>query len=136
MPEAQLFKRMSRYAALLAGLAVASSCAPLRNPALENARADYEKAQEDPIIVRHASAALEKAARALEEADQRWTGRPWARDADIIEVEHLAYLAEKKVAVARAIAQRRIALEEIHQMRPRHENTLRAPERDFPSPLP
>jgi hypothetical protein len=64
------------------------------------------------VIVRLAATALERAARALDEADQRWT-----KDEDVIEVEHLAYIAEKRVEIARATAQRRLAMEEIQQIR-------------------
>jgi hypothetical protein len=99
-------------AALSLFVALANGCGAVRNPALENARADYHKAQQDPVIVRHAAAALERAARALEEADQRWT-----KDEDVIEVEHLAYIAEKRVEIARATAQRRLAIQEIQQIR-------------------
>jgi hypothetical protein len=93
-------------------VAFAIGCGAVRNPALENARADYHKAQQDPVIARHAAAALDKAARALNEADKRWE-----KDQDIIEVEHLAYIAEKRVEIARATAQRRLAMEEIQQIR-------------------
>jgi hypothetical protein len=93
-------------------VAFAIGCGAVRNPALENARTDYHKAQQDPMIVRHAAAALDKAARALNEADQRWE-----EDQDIIEVEHLAYIAEKRVEIARATAQRRLAMEEIQRIR-------------------
>jgi hypothetical protein len=103
------------FLAVLALLAM--GCGAVRNPALENARADYHKAQQDPAIVRHASVALERAARALEAADQRWTGLHWTGEEDVIEVEHLAYIAEKRVEIARATAQRRLAIEEIQQIR-------------------
>jgi hypothetical protein len=96
---------------LLAAFAI--GCGAVRNPALENARADYHKAQQDPVIVRHAAAALESAARVLHEAERRWT-----EDEDIVEVEHLAYIAEKRVEIARATAQRRLAIEEIQRIRP------------------
>jgi hypothetical protein len=108
----QIFDGRWKTAALSLLVALANGCGAVRNPALENARADYHKAQQDPVIVRHAAAALERAARALEEADQRWT-----KDADVIEVEHLAYIAEKRVEIARATAQRRLAIQEIQQIR-------------------
>ncbi|MGH7782995.1 MAG: DUF4398 domain-containing protein [Candidatus Binatia bacterium] len=91
---------------------LAMACGAVRNPALESARDAYQKARQDAVIVRHAGAALDRAALALEEADRRWT-----KDKDVTEVEHLAYIAEKRVQIARVIAQRRLAADEIQQVR-------------------
>ncbi|HVO95017.1 MAG TPA: DUF4398 domain-containing protein [Terriglobales bacterium] len=83
-------------------------CAVLRDPALENARDAYQKARQDPLIVRNAGAALDRAGQTLEAADQLWI-----KEQDVAEVEQLAYLTEKRVEIARAIAQRRLAEEEL-----------------------
>jgi OmpA-OmpF porin, OOP family len=95
---------------LLAGLSI--GCGTVRHPALESAREAYQKARQDPAIVRHAAVALDRAGRTLEEADRLWT-----KEQDILEVEHLAYIAEKRVEIARVTAQRRLAADEIQQVR-------------------
>jgi hypothetical protein len=94
---------------LLVNLSI--GCGVVRNPALEYAREVYQKARQDPVIVRHAAAALDRAGRTLEEADRLWT-----KEQDIPEVEHLAYIAEKRVEIARVTAQRRLAVDEIQQV--------------------
>jgi ABC-type branched-subunit amino acid transport system ATPase component len=91
------------------------SCAAVHNPALEKAREAYQRAREDPAIVRNAGAALDRAERALHAAEQLWT-----KEQDVAEVEHLAYIAEKKVEIARVTAQRRLAADEIEQARSAH----------------
>ena len=95
---------------LLAALAI--GCGTVRHPALENARDLYQKARQDPVVVRHAATALDRAGQTLEEAD-----RLWAKEKDVTEVEHLAYIVAKRVEIARVTAQRRLAADEIRQIR-------------------
>ena len=92
---------------------LASGCAAVRNPALESARDAYQKGRQDSLVVRHASAELDRAGQILHEAE-----RLWIEENDAVEVEHLAYLVEKRVEIARVTAQRRLAAEEIRQWRP------------------
>jgi OmpA-OmpF porin, OOP family len=96
--------------ALFIFLALAMGCTTVQNPALERARDAYQRARQDPAIVRNAGAALDKAGRALEAADQLWN-----KEGDMIEVEHLAYIVEKRVEIARVTAQRRMAADEIQR---------------------
>ena len=104
---------------LLATLAI--GCGTVRNPALEHAREVYQRARQDPLIVRHAATALDRAGQALGDADRLWTD-----EKDVIEVEHLAYITEKRVEIARVTAQRRLAADEIQQIRsPRRETSER-----------
>ena len=77
----------------------AIGCATVRNPSLENARDAYQKARQDPLIVRNAGAALDRAQSDPGNAEQIWT-----KERDVDEVEHLAYIAEKRVEIARVIA--------------------------------
>ena len=93
-------------------LALLVGCAAVRNPALDRARDAYQKARQDPAIVRNAGAALDKAGHALEAADRLWTN-----EHDVIEVEHLAYIVEKRVEIARVTTQRRLAADEIEKAR-------------------
>jgi hypothetical protein len=97
---------------LLFMIAFAAACATVRNPALDQARDVYDKARQDPAIVRNAGVALDKAGQALERAE-----RLWANERDVAEVEHLAYITEKRVEIARITAQRRLAADEIQQTR-------------------
>jgi OmpA-OmpF porin, OOP family len=93
-------------------LALSTGCATVRNPALERARDSYQKARQDPAIVRNAGAALDRAGQKLEAAERLWT-----KEHDVVEVEHLAYIVEKRVEIARVIAQRRLAADEIQPAR-------------------
>ena len=85
-------------------------CAAVQNPTLEGAREAYEKALRDPLIARNAGAALGRAGQTLQTAD-----KIWAEEHDAAEVEHLAYIVQKRIEIARTIAQRRVASEEIEQ---------------------
>ena len=106
-----LVLRLTRIMLLLLA-ALTIGCGTLRNPALEHTRDLYRKARQDPLIVRYAGAALDRAGQTLDIADHIWT-----EEKDIIEVEHLAYIAEKRVEIARVTAQRRLAADEIRQVR-------------------
>jgi len=90
--------------------ALATGCTAVQNPALEAARESYQKARRDPLIVRNAGATLDKAAQTLQTADRIWT-----EEGDVAEVEHLSYIVEKRIEIARVIAQRRLAADEIQQ---------------------
>ena len=92
--------------------ALSAACAAVRNPALDRARDAYDKARQDPAIVRNAGVALDKAGQTLEAAERLWT-----KEHDVAEVEHLAYITEKRVEIARVTAQRRLAADEIQQTR-------------------
>lgn len=85
-------------------------CAAVQNPTLEGAREAYQKALRDPLIARNAGAALGRAGQTLEAAD-----KVWAEEHDAAEVEHLAYIVQKRIEIARTIAQRRVAADEIEQ---------------------
>ena len=99
-------------ASLLFLIVLSTACAAVRNPALERARDSYQRARQDPMIARHAGAALDKAGQTLEAAD-----RLWKQEQDVAEVEHLASLTEKRVEIARVTAQRRLAADEIEKSR-------------------
>jgi ABC-type branched-subunit amino acid transport system ATPase component len=81
--------------------ALATGCAAVQNPTLEGIR-------EDPLIVRNAGAALDRAGQLLQVADEIW-----AEERDVAEVEHLAYLVQKRIEIARTIAKRRVAASDI-----------------------
>jgi OmpA-OmpF porin, OOP family len=108
----QKWKGRATVLSLLAFLS-ASCVAEVRNPALERGRNAYERVRRDPAVVGRAAVALEKTRSTLEEAE-----RVWAEEKDANEVEHLVYLTEKRAEIALATARRRIAADEIQQLRP------------------
>ena len=92
---------------------LSASCGAVHNPALDRARDAYEKVRRDPAVAGRAAVALEKTRSTLEEAE-----RIWSEEKDANEVEHLVYLTEKRAEIALATARRRIAADEIQQLRP------------------
>jgi Domain of unknown function (DUF4398) len=87
--------------AALATLALAAACQslPSNSPMLEKARADYRAAEEDPHVREFAKRELRQASDAMFEAD-----RAWARAEDADEIEHLAYMAKQRIAIAQEVA--------------------------------
>jgi OOP family OmpA-OmpF porin len=104
--------RSQRITLLLLAL-LSIGCGAVRNPALESARELYQRARQDSMLVRYASAALDRAGQTIEEADRRWMD-----DRDVNETEHLAYLATKRIEIARVTAQRRLAEDEVRPSPP------------------
>jgi hypothetical protein len=93
---------------------LSASCGgAVHNPTLERARSAYDRVRRDPAVVGRAAVALEKTRLTLEEAE-----RVWSTEKDANEVEHLVYLTEKRAEIALATARRRIAADEIQQLRP------------------
>lgn len=94
--------------AALAALAAASitgcSTVPGRNVALEQARQRLVAAQADPQVMRHAGEELRLASAAVQAAGQAYVDR---KPAD--EVDHLAYVGERRVVIARETAESRAA---------------------------
>lgn len=91
---------------------ISMGCGAVRHPALDRVRQAYQNARQDPEIVGRASVALDQAWQALEQAE-----RVWSKEEDPTEAEHLAYLAEKRIEIARATARRRSAADEIQQLK-------------------
>jgi OmpA-OmpF porin, OOP family len=108
----QNWKGKATVLSLLAFLS-ASCGAEVRNPALERGRNAYERVRRDPAVAGRAAVSLEKTHSTLEEAE-----RVWAEEKDANEVEHLVYLTEKRAEIALATARRRIAADEIQQLKP------------------
>ena len=88
----------------LAALLAAAACAffPRDNVHLDEARAAYEQARSDPLVVLHASTELKAAEEMLRQAIL-------ARDTldDPAVVDHLSYLAKQRVVIAREAARQR-----------------------------
>jgi outer membrane protein OmpA-like peptidoglycan-associated protein len=86
---------------LLTGAVVIAGCnsVPPKNATLEGARSNYSAAQNDPQVASLASIEFKQASDALNEAETAW------RDKDKPErVNHLAYIADRKVSIARETA--------------------------------
>ncbi len=107
----QKWKGRATVLSLVAFLS-ASCGAAMHNPALERARSAYDRVRRNPEVVGRAAVALEKTRSTLEEAE-----RVWATEKDAAEVEHLVYLTEKRAEIALATARRRVAADEIQQLR-------------------
>jgi OOP family OmpA-OmpF porin len=87
-------------------------CSSMRpNPALEQARQSFAQAQSDPQLVSQAPVALRQAEQALQQAEQAWKD-----DADAEEVEHLADVATRRLDIARAQAEQKIAEDEVQRL--------------------
>lgn len=89
-------------------LAIGCATAPVHNQALERARSAYETAMKTPGVESNAPVALYDAKGALEKAEKA-TG-------DVREMEHLAYLAERKAQLALLIAEGKASETEISQL--------------------
>src|SRR5919109_1197529 len=99
-----------RYVALgTVVLAGAWGCATRPEPiALSQARTQYLQAQQNPQITAYAPVALREAEQPLRQAE-----RLWAEDKDAAEVQHLAYVSERRIEIARAAAEQKLAEAEI-----------------------
>jgi OOP family OmpA-OmpF porin len=96
-----------------------AGCAAGPNPTIERLRAAYDQARQDPDVSTHASVALREAGTTLNRAEQ-----VWQEDRDSEEIEHLAYLAEQKIAIARARAEQKLAETEIEKLGGNREQIL------------
>jgi outer membrane protein OmpA-like peptidoglycan-associated protein len=93
---------------LTAGVA----CGPPRpNAALEQARAAYREANQEPSVTENAPVALHEASQALQRAE-----RGWQDDDDDETVTHLAYLAQNRIELARAVAREKGADQEAERL--------------------
>lgn len=82
----------------LLGVSLLSACSsvPTPNAQLGQAKADYQGAAADPRTTRLAATELKRAQDALNEAQAAWDRQDTPED-----VNHLAYLARQRVAIAR-----------------------------------
>jgi outer membrane protein OmpA-like peptidoglycan-associated protein len=94
-------KAFSVLCAALAGGWLLVACATPPNRSLIQARADYAAAEADAVVQAHAPTALRDAHQALMRAEQAEANR---RSDE--EVDHLAYLASRRVQIARVMAER------------------------------
>jgi OmpA-OmpF porin, OOP family len=102
---APLFPFQARQLTLSA-IVLCTACAG-PNMALQEAQQAYRQAEQDPKVTSHAPVALHEAAQALSKAEQ-------ADDQE--EIEHMAYITKKRVEIARAEAERKLAEDNAKQL--------------------
>jgi len=83
---------------------------PADNPLLKSAETEYDKAEEDPMVVKYAPVALKIAEETLQESQKLWSAK-----ADKSAIEHYAYLAKQRTLIAIETAQLNEANNEISQ---------------------
>jgi outer membrane protein OmpA-like peptidoglycan-associated protein len=86
------------------------SSVPPRNSIVESARRDFLVIAQEPYIQKYAPVAYANAKQSMDK-----TERAWRKDATEEELQHLAYLTRKRVAIAREIAGLNRAEEQIQQ---------------------
>jgi outer membrane protein OmpA-like peptidoglycan-associated protein len=95
-PQPMLPLRSVLACAALAALVAGCSTLAEPNAALDRAHASHRALQTDPQVVLLAPAEAMQASEALRAADSAWTARENTRS-----VDHLAYLAQQRIAIAR-----------------------------------
>jgi outer membrane protein OmpA-like peptidoglycan-associated protein len=115
-----MFTRPKILLSVLA-LAALQACTsvPIENPNLSAAQAQYQAAQNAPQVNALAPAELREAQLAVEQARAAWSRQDKAS-----EVDHLAYLASKKVAIAQEATNQRIAEKAINDAQGQRQQTL------------
>ena len=88
-------------------------------PGLEQARQNYQQIQNNPQISARAPVASYEAGQAL-----RRTEEAWDKTGDEKEVDHLAYLTNRRVEIAREAAQQKAAETEAQQLKQQREEFL------------
>ena len=110
----------TRSVALAAALALGGCATTATVPALDQAELALHDAASDPLVVEHAPVALHDAEQAVDRALDALGDEPDS------EVEHLAYLAQRQVEVARAEAERQAALAEAQELGARQRESATA----------
>lgn len=104
------FRPFSLTLIAVAALAAGCSSVPTDNALLEQARGEYRVAQTSPATRELAPVELQQAGDALTRANDAL-----ARKAKAAEVEHLAYLARQRIAIAQETARQKLAERQLAQ---------------------
>jgi OmpA-OmpF porin, OOP family len=99
--------------------ALVAACAGRSSESLQEARGAVASARGDPEVVARAPEELLESERALERAESAFGG-----GADQDEVDHLAYVAGQRAAIAQTIADERVALVDIEGLNEELEDEL------------
>jgi outer membrane protein OmpA-like peptidoglycan-associated protein len=92
---------------------------PANNPLLDTARSEFQTAEKDSSIVLFAPVALKEAEEELMRSMTLWEAK-----ADKVLIEHHAYLATQKTAIARETANLNLAQLEIERAEPERQQVL------------
>ncbi len=98
---------------------VACGGTPDKNPLLEEARSSFQKAESDSMVVSKAPVALKEAEEALQQSERLWQDK-----ADKELIEHHAYIAKQKVAIARETAELNAAQDEVERAEAERQQVL------------
>lgn len=104
-------KKLLLSAVVVSAALVGCGGAPKKIDSLEEARSSYLEASSKENVVRHATEELDSAKIALNRAQKAWKD-----DASSWQVDHHAYIASKRVAIANLIAQRKADDEQLATM--------------------
>jgi outer membrane protein OmpA-like peptidoglycan-associated protein len=96
---------------VLGTAALVAACAGRSSESLQEARSAVAAARADQQVVTYALAPLQDSERALDRAESALSG-----GADQDQIDHLAYVAEQRAAIAEAIATERVALAEVEEL--------------------
>lgn len=107
------------HAAVVALAAAALWACATTHPDVERVRGMYDEAAADPVLAQHAAVPLYEAQKEVERAE-----RKWSEDSDREEAKHLAYLAEKRIELARATAEGLAAEQETQELTEERERVL------------
>lgn len=93
-----------RFLSSLVTLATLAACSltPPKNSPLDEARSNYAAAQSNPQVVRLAPGELGQAGDALNQANDAWN-----KSEDAARIDHLAYVAKQRVAIAEETARQK-----------------------------
>jgi len=96
-----------------------AGCSATRPDALDEARENLERAQQDPILAKNGEVALYEARQSYARAEHAWD-----KDRDEREVEHLAYLTNQKIEIAREMAKQKAAEAETQRLAAERERVV------------
>jgi OOP family OmpA-OmpF porin len=96
----------------ISACAMLAACSTVPPAALEQARLNYRQASQDPLLSSQAPVPIYEASQALSRAE-----RAWDEHRDVDEVQHLAYVTDRKIEIARAEAQRNVAAADARHLR-------------------
>src|SRR5262249_24847016 len=96
-----------------------AGCSTARPDALEEARENLERAQQDPVISKNAEVPLYEARQTYARAEHASD-----KDSDEKEVRHLAYLTNQKIEIARETAKQKLAEAETQRLAGERERVI------------
>jgi OmpA-OmpF porin, OOP family len=104
-------RRRAALALVIGSAALLAACAGRSSASLEEARSAVAAARADQDVVAQVPESLAEAEQALDRAESAF-----GAGADQDQVDHLAYMAERRAGIAQALADERVALAEMEQL--------------------